>query len=67
MSETHTSQDDVPTVLTLKVSERDKPTVAAVMRATHLTNTSELIRFCMGAALRELGVDPRTHQPIEPR
>lgn len=60
--------ENVPTVLTLKVNEQDKRVVAAVMRVTGIQNTSDLIRFCMHAALRELRVDVSTsnHTPINP-
>lgn len=71
MASTYASPDNIPDVLTCKMTERDKPVFAEISEATGLTNTSEFVRFCMRAAQREIRALGRAavnsdHQPINP-
>ena len=62
----------LPTTLVCRVNELDKPVVAALMQSTGITDTSQLVRYCMRAALRELGANgaavgtaTRTHRSAD--
>lgn len=59
----------VPTVLTCKVNDLDKPVVAELMQLTGITDSTQLIRYCLRSALREFGVNgagsnKKQHRPI---
>jgi hypothetical protein len=63
----------IPTVLTCRVNDLDKPIVAALIQATGITDTSQLIRYAMRAAHRELAASgfkatsQTTHTAVDPR
>ena len=60
----------VPAVMTCRVNDLDRPIVAALIKATGITDTTQLIRYAMRAAQRELAGFKATplpdHQPINP-
>ncbi len=55
----------IPAVLTCKVNDLDKPVVADVIRATGLTDTSQLVRYALVLTLSVVDdVDIDLYTPI---